>query len=84
MGVAWKRGKFAATLAGKQAQVTMGFDLDQVKGEVRLTQGIQLGPYETTQVSAITSCQAHSKRVHVVAEPLEEGGNEYTVPTYTE
>ena len=45
------------------------FDLDNVKGHVRLTKSITIGPFQTIQTSGLTECKQHFKRVNVIVEP---------------
>ena len=45
------------------------YDLDNVKGYVRLTKSITIGPFQTIQAAGLTECKQHFKRVNVVVEP---------------
>ena len=44
------------------------FDLDNIKGHVRLTKSITTGPFQTMQASGLTECRQHFKRVNVTVE----------------
>ena len=45
------------------------FDLDNVRGYVKLTKSITIGPFQTVYTSGLTECSQHFKRVNVVVEP---------------
>ena len=47
------------------------FDLDKVKGPVKLRKQIELGPFEQTEVWGYTQVKGHSKRVVVCTESEE-------------
>ena len=56
------------------------FDLDQVKGKVKLTKKVTLTPFETIQVSAKSSVRGHYKRVLVIMEKLNTNANSAIEP----
>ena len=56
------------------------FDLDQVKGKVKLTKKVTLTPFETIQVSAKSSVRGHHKRVLVIMEKLNTNADSATEP----
>ena len=45
------------------------FDLNKVKGHVKLTKSFTIGPFQTVHVSGLTECNQHFKRVNVILEP---------------
>ena len=45
------------------------FNLDNVRGYVKLTKSITTGPFQTMHTSGLTACSWHFKRVNVVVEP---------------
>ena len=80
----------ATRLAGRQNKgVGNSFNLDSVQGDVKLTKNVTLQSMETRQVTCMTKCCTHRKRVHVTCEPLESHVNDlkhevHTVSTYAE
>ena len=44
------------------------FDLNQVKGKVKLTKVVTIKPFQTVHVSGLTECDQHFKRVNVIVE----------------
>ena len=44
------------------------FDLNKVKGHVKLTKSITIGPFQMVHVSGLTKCNQHFKRVNVIVE----------------
>ena len=59
------------------------FDLETIKGKVKLTKPVTLAPFETTQVPGITECTAHFKRVHMIMEASEKFKHEAVKPICT-
>ena len=45
------------------------FDLNKVKGHVKLTKSITIGSFQTVHVSGQAECNQHFKRVNVIVEP---------------
>ena len=58
------------------------FDLNTVKGHVKLTKSITIGPFQTVHVSSLTECNQHFKRVNVIVEPDPDKNYEATVPIH--
>ena len=56
------------------------FDLDQVKGKVKLTKKITLAHFETIQVSAKSSIRGHYKRVLIIMEKLNANTDSVVEP----
>ena len=44
------------------------FDLNQVKGKVKLTKAVVIKPFQTVHVLGYTECNQHFKRVNVIVE----------------
>ena len=44
------------------------FDLNEVKGDVKLTQSITIRPFQTVHFSGLMECTQHFKRVNVIVE----------------
>ena len=71
----WKQ-TYVGTLmscAAQQKQNSDGdpFDLDKVKGPVKLRKGAELGPFEQVEVWGYTQVKGHSKRVVVCTDSEE-------------
>ena len=45
------------------------FSLDQVGGTVKLTKTVDIPPFSTIQVHAITKVKGHDKKVNQIVEP---------------
>ena len=52
------------------------FDLDTIKGHVKITKAITISPFQTVQATGITNCSTHFKRVRVITEPTDKFNNE--------
>ena len=67
---AWETANFSPqTLAKLGILKEPMFDLSKVKGHVKLTESITIGPFQTVHVSGLTECNQHFKRVNVIVEP---------------
>ena len=62
------------------------FDLEMIKGNVRITKQVMFSPFETKHVPGLTECNTHYKRVHVVTEASEkfQHGAVKPICTYSE
>ena len=60
----------SATISGPE------FDLDTIKGHVKITKAITISPFQTVQATGIMNCSTHFKRVRVITEPTENFDNE--------
>ena len=58
------------------------FDLDKIKGHVRLTKPITIAPFQTVHVSGLTECDQHSKRVNIIVEPDPDKEYESMIPIH--
>ena len=47
------------------------FDLNKVKGHVKLTKSVTIGPFQTVHVSGLMECNQHFKSVNVIVEPSQ-------------
>ena len=56
------------------------FDLNKVKGHVKLTKSVTIGPFQTVHVSGLTEWSQHFKRVNVIVEPDPNKNYEAAVP----
>ena len=63
---AWKTANFPTqTLAKSGILREPEFDLNKVKGYVKLTKSITIGPFQTVHASGLTECNQHFKRINV-------------------
>ena len=58
------------------------FDLNKIKGHVRLTKSITIAPFQTVHVLGMTGCDQHSKRVYVIVEPDPDREYESMAPIH--
>ena len=58
------------------------FDLDKVKGHVKLTKAVTIGPLATVHTSGLTECNQHFKRVNVIVEPYPKKNDEAAIPVH--
>ena len=73
LSVAWARANFSPLLISKSAQIKESeFDLETIKGEVKLMKSVMIAPFETIQVPGLTKCTTHFKRVHVIMEASDK------------
>ena len=85
---AWETAGFPlSTLIKSGIMKEPEFDLDKVKGHVKLTKSITIGPFQMVHASGLTECRQHFKRVNVIVEPDPHKGynaavliHGYTVP----
>ena len=75
--IAWARANFPPKTISKSATVLESeFDLDTVRGCVKVTKAITIPPFQTVQATGITNCNTHFKRVRVITEPTNRFDNE--------
>ena len=70
MSELWERALFPKLVLKSNQVKEPEFDLDSVKGNVKITKKIILKPFETIQVSAQSSVKGHYKLVNVITERL--------------
>ena len=59
---AWETANFLPQILSKSGILKEPeFDLDKVKGHVKLTKAITIGPFQTVHVSGLTECNQHFK-----------------------
>ena len=81
LATAWKTANFPPL--EKNLKVTKPeFDLNQVKGHVRLTKSITIAPFQTICVPGLTECDQHFKRVNVLVEPDPDRSYESVIPIH--
>ena len=69
LSIAWKTVSFSSHLNKILTLQEPEFDLNKIKGHVRLTKPITIAPFQTVHVSGLTGCDQHSKRVNIIVEP---------------
>ena len=70
LSIAWARANFPPKPISKSATVLeLEFDLDTIRGHVKVTKAITIPPFQTVQATGITNCNTHFKRVRVITEP---------------
>ena len=61
--IAWARANFPPKPISKSATVLESeFDLDTIKGHVKITKAITIFPFQTVQATGIMNCSTHFKR----------------------
>ena len=58
------------------------FDLNQIKGHVKLTKDVTIAPFQTIHASGLTECDQHFKRVNVLVEPDPDKSYESVIPIH--
>ena len=79
--LAWETASFSPqTLSKLSILKEPNFNLNQVKGKVKLTKAVTIKPFQTTHVSGLTECDQHFKRVNVIVESDPKINYEATIP----
>ena len=77
LSVAWARANFPPRPIIKSIQVQEPeFDLNLVKGQVKITKAVTIPPFEMVHIPRLTECNSHFKRVHVMMEASERFNHE--------
>ena len=77
LSVVWARANFPSRPISKSATVLeLEFDLDTIKGHVKVTKAITIPPFQTVQATGLTNCNTHFKRLRVITEPTDRFDNE--------
>ena len=80
---AWETVNFPPkTLAKSGILKEPEFDLNKVKGHVKLTKSMTIGPFQTVHVFGLTECNQHFKRVNVIVKPNPDKNYEAAIPIY--
>ena len=82
LSIAWKTASFPSSLKKNITLKEPEFDLNKIKGHVRLTKSITIAPFQTIHVSGLTGCDQHTKRVNVVVEPDPDREYDSVAPIY--
>ena len=70
LSIAWKTASFPSYLDMNITLKEPEFDLNKIKGHVRLTKSITIAPFQTVHVLGLTGCDQHFKRVNIIVEPV--------------
>ena len=66
LATAWKTANFPPL--EKNLKISKPeFDLNQIKGQVRLTKSVTIAPFQTIRAPGLTECNQHFKRVNVLS-----------------
>ena len=80
---AWKTANFPPHIINNGLPVKEPeFDLNKIKGHVKLTKSVTVAPFQTVHVSGLTECDQHFKRVNVIVEPDPDKDYESVIPMY--
>ena len=82
LSIAWKTASFPSYLKKNITLKEPEFDLNKIKGHVRLTKSITIAPFQTIHVLGLMGCDQHSKRVNVIVEPDPDREYESVAPIY--
>ena len=82
LSIAWKTAGFPSHLSKNLTLKEPEFDLNKIRGHVRLTKPITIAPFQTVHVSGLTECDQHSKRVNVIVEPDPDKQYESVIPIH--
>ena len=82
LAIAWKTASFPSHLNKNLTLKEPEFDLNKIKGHVRLTKPITIAPFQTVHVSGLTECDKHSKRVNIIVEPNPNKEYESMIPIH--
>ena len=82
LSIAWKMASFPSYLKKNITLKEPEFDLNKIKGHVKLTKSITIAPFQTVHVSGLTGCDQHSKRVNIIVEPDPDREYESMAPIH--
>ena len=82
LSIAWKMASFLSHLNKNLTLKGPEFDLNKIKGHVRLTKPITIAPFQTVHILGLTECDQHSKRVNVIVEPDPDKEYESVIPIH--
>ena len=82
LSIAWKTANFLPHLNKNLTLKKPEFDLNKIKGHVKLTKPITIAPFQMVHVSGLTECDQHFKRVNVIVEPNPDKEYESVIPIH--
>ena len=80
--LAWKTTNFPPYTDKRLSRKEPEFNLDKIKGHVKLTKSVTIPPFQTIHVSGLTECDQHFKRVNVIVEPDPDKDYESVIPIH--
>ena len=81
LSIAWKTANFPPI--SKNLKINEPeFDLNTIRGHVKLTKPVTIAPFQTVHISGLTECNQHFKRVNVIVEPDPNKDYESVIPTH--
>ena len=80
--LAWKTANFLPYTDKRLSRKEPEFNLDKIKGHVKLTKSVTIPPFQTIHVSGLTECGQHFKRVNVIVEPDPDRDYESVIPIH--
>ena len=81
LAIVWKTASFPPldkNLKVKEPE----FNLNKIKGHVKLTKSVTIAPFQTVHVSGLTECDQHFKRVNVLVESNPDKTYESVIPIH--
>ena len=82
LSIAWKTASFPSYLDKNITLKEPKFDLNKIKGHVRLTKPITIAPFQTAHVLGLTGCDQHSKSINIIVEPDPDREYESVTPIH--
>ena len=80
---AWKTANFPLHIINDTLPVKeLEFDLNKIRGHVKLTKLVTIAPFQTVHVSGLTECDQHFKRVNVIVELDPDKDYESVIPIH--
>ena len=81
LATAWKTANFPPL--DKNLKINKPeFDLNKIKGHVKLTKSVTIAPFQTIHALGLTECDQHFKRVNVLVEPNLDKNYESVIPIH--
>ena len=79
---AWKTANFPPYADKRLSMKEPEFNLDKIKGHVKLTKSVTIPPFQTIHVSGLTECDQYFKRVNVIVGPDPDKDYESVIPIH--
>ena len=79
---AWKTANFPPYTDNRLSMKELEFNLDKIKGHVKLTKSVTIPSFQTIHVSGLTEHDQHFKRVNVIVEPDPDKDYESVIPIH--
>ena len=79
----WETANFPPQTSAKSGIIKEPeFDLNKIKGHVKLTKAVTIGLFQPVHASGLMECNQHFKRVNVIVEPDPSKNYEAAVPIH--